>query len=556
MELLKHEEDLDLQFGLNDNKFIGKNICFNNDNNFNLNKTIDKTFFNNNINTNVTFDTELKPTYTVKEASKQCRGQYLDNKTAGFINNATETSELSKNNHINDAYTNELSDENETAIVINSKNINASAPITDVNASKTEGISSVHNMKIYNTECHNTFDKILSCKTGDVNDNTDVNENSCYHTENSNNITKTDFQNTITPLIRIDEPKVDNTSTCAIETNKANRNSEDKGCERTLEDCKHMGKKFIKAELVEEPINNLLCENESANNESTRAKSNDTREPTKQEYKSLQSNTITHEFNERSCNEFSVNEHENKCAISRTNDQSNLKTSKSMDTIQRPFTHNSDIQKPAPQQLYSPQEPCGQLKSNGRHNKFLNTLRQINEQKKQRHELEFLKRGKTIHSRDAYKKPRHIVAFEDDESPLHTINYAPDKFNDAYLSGYQDRLNVTRISPGCVTPTGKQYGDHRNNSRKPSRTSAIRTTDGKENNHSSFDVYNIETSLPYIDLEAIECHLRAATKEERRVSHQILFIATPPQIRSSYGCQLPNITNIPKQYYGFHIVPY
>lgn len=33
-----------------------------------------------------------------------------------------------------------------------------------------------------------------------------------------------------------------------------------------------------------------------------------------------------------------------------------------------------------------------------------------------------------------------------------------------------------------------------------------------------FDVYNIETAMPKIDLEAIECHLRAAREEERRVS--------------------------------------
>ena len=33
-----------------------------------------------------------------------------------------------------------------------------------------------------------------------------------------------------------------------------------------------------------------------------------------------------------------------------------------------------------------------------------------------------------------------------------------------------------------------------------------------------FDVYNIETAMPKIDLDAIETHLRAAREEERRVS--------------------------------------
>jgi hypothetical protein len=34
-----------------------------------------------------------------------------------------------------------------------------------------------------------------------------------------------------------------------------------------------------------------------------------------------------------------------------------------------------------------------------------------------------------------------------------------------------------------------------------------------------FDVYNIETAMPKIDLDAIESHLRAAREEERRVSN-------------------------------------
>jgi hypothetical protein len=37
-----------------------------------------------------------------------------------------------------------------------------------------------------------------------------------------------------------------------------------------------------------------------------------------------------------------------------------------------------------------------------------------------------------------------------------------------------------------------------------------------------FDVYNIETAMPKIDLDAIESHLRAAREEERRVSYSHL----------------------------------
>lgn len=39
-----------------------------------------------------------------------------------------------------------------------------------------------------------------------------------------------------------------------------------------------------------------------------------------------------------------------------------------------------------------------------------------------------------------------------------------------------------------------------------------------------FDVYNIETAMPKIDLDAIESHLRAAREEERRVSEYSIYI--------------------------------
>lgn len=37
-----------------------------------------------------------------------------------------------------------------------------------------------------------------------------------------------------------------------------------------------------------------------------------------------------------------------------------------------------------------------------------------------------------------------------------------------------------------------------------------------------FDVYNIETALPVIDMEAIEAHLEKAKEEEKKVSFFIL----------------------------------
>lgn len=40
----------------------------------------------------------------------------------------------------------------------------------------------------------------------------------------------------------------------------------------------------------------------------------------------------------------------------------------------------------------------------------------------------------------------------------------------------------------------------------------------------SFDVYNIETALPKLDLDAIENHLKAAKEAERRVSAENLSL--------------------------------
>ncbi|CAH1117589.1 unnamed protein product [Phaedon cochleariae] len=54
------------------------------------------------------------------------------------------------------------------------------------------------------------------------------------------------------------------------------------------------------------------------------------------------------------------------------------------------------------------------------------------------------------------------------------------------------------------------------------RRSVPMVREKKRNNDAlgGFDVYNIETAMPKIDLEAIECHLRAAREEERRAMSQ------------------------------------
>ncbi|KAG8286560.1 identical protein binding [Homalodisca vitripennis] len=51
----------------------------------------------------------------------------------------------------------------------------------------------------------------------------------------------------------------------------------------------------------------------------------------------------------------------------------------------------------------------------------------------------------------------------------------------------------------------------------------------------SFDVYNIETAMPTIDLDAIENHLKAAREEERRFSHKA---SPPPPLNQLRGLRL------------------
>lgn len=166
--------------------------------------------------------------------------------------------------------------------------------------------------------------------------------------------------------------------------------------------------------------------------------------------------------------------------------------------------------------------------SSGRHSKFLTTLQHMNEKRSSDFSVEeLLHSGKSKSYSDSYKTRVHTVTFADDERPLQTINYARDRFDDSYLSGYHDQVSsyrtrispsgydglTTKISPGCRTTrispseytgltgrtrisptasagrtktspagsTGRQSPGCRG-----SRRMAKRTTDGKENNYSKY----------------------------------------------------------------------
>ncbi|RVE45181.1 hypothetical protein evm_010204 [Chilo suppressalis] len=69
------------------------------------------------------------------------------------------------------------------------------------------------------------------------------------------------------------------------------------------------------------------------------------------------------------------------------------------------------------------------------------------------------------------------------------------------------------------TRTPKNRHKETNSSRDPARTAqntSVQKTIAKDSDLECFDVYNIETALPKLDLDAIENHLRAAKEAERR----------------------------------------
>ncbi|KPJ06476.1 hypothetical protein RR48_14215 [Papilio machaon] len=89
-----------------------------------------------------------------------------------------------------------------------------------------------------------------------------------------------------------------------------------------------------------------------------------------------------------------------------------------------------------------------------------------------------------------------------------------------YSTSSKCRKNST-ILPNAKKACSDRYSSQATAIKSPTtqNTASVRTLDNaKEYDLDSFDVYNIETALPKIDLDAIESHLKAAKEAERRLS--------------------------------------
>ncbi|XP_013168102.1 PREDICTED: uncharacterized protein LOC106118093 [Papilio xuthus] len=87
-----------------------------------------------------------------------------------------------------------------------------------------------------------------------------------------------------------------------------------------------------------------------------------------------------------------------------------------------------------------------------------------------------------------------------------------------YSTSSKFRKNST-ILPNAKKACSDRYSSQTSAIKSPNTksTASVRTLDkAKEYDLDSFDVYNIETALPKIDLDAIESHLKAAKEAERR----------------------------------------
>ncbi|CAB3250142.1 unnamed protein product [Arctia plantaginis] len=86
------------------------------------------------------------------------------------------------------------------------------------------------------------------------------------------------------------------------------------------------------------------------------------------------------------------------------------------------------------------------------------------------------------------------------------------KKNDNHLSGTHYAINSTND-----TKTKTKQNETKSSSRNAQKKTSVRKNDNaKDLELGCFDVYNIETALPKLDLDAIENHLKAAKEAERR----------------------------------------
>lgn len=506
------KEEYPLKHILNNNRFLSNEMCSNStfsDNivNCNLNKSIDKNYLCNNINTNVTFDNEIKTTYTINNSTNRARGQYLvsNNETPGL-----EAASCFQTDNQNMIDFNRVSKRND----INLLSDDFSGTKFDISQTNTENFT--HN----ENNCPFRNDILSDVSQNDRTNKTDVNENICgnvnYH--NINNDMKDDIGNLIC------------NEHCATEDNQ-NQVINKTG---SVEQFSRSHKIKVVDDQYNQRIYNESKDKELVNLVSTLEKSSENQDKTVSNDDNTTANKCVDKTPEQSIDTLvnnnddiktpfelepsKENEHEessinsnmklvnqsigmegnksigatNYSYIRQTTEPTILTKSQSMKNIGASSVHKNEINKPS-----SPQESCRNFYDKGysdsknnvhvRHDKFLNTLKQLKEKQLRASEQSLfensLARERSKHYRDTYKRRLNKVTFEDDERPLHTINYAHGEFEDGYLSGYKNDMNFsrdgTRISPGCAS-TGKQYPGSRGSLRRSAKSSSIRN-DGKEN---------------------------------------------------------------------------
>ncbi|CAH0603058.1 unnamed protein product [Chrysodeixis includens] len=88
--------------------------------------------------------------------------------------------------------------------------------------------------------------------------------------------------------------------------------------------------------------------------------------------------------------------------------------------------------------------------------------------------------------------------------------------NDNHVSVRKNSLHL-KSEPKAARDKQKEVTSSKNSYRTAQNKTSVRKNDNaKDLDLGSFDVYNIETALPKLDLDAIENHLRAAKEAERR----------------------------------------
>lgn len=475
--------------------------------------TVDGHCLNNNINAKVTFDNEIKPTYTVSESLKPIRGLICLDNTDGFdttLNSGDTEGKLvlTQQYRIDSDYNN--------LDIINSivENTNLTQKCSDNEGSH---FSLIENL----------------AQEDDPMNKIDVNENICSinnnHQEDTIPNLKGFFENLkISSYSRKDTAKLKEEllhETGNILISNVLQDNIDNKCYNNQDISENSIVLKVESEKISSYKSDTITDyydKMEDNNKTTSKNINIKDNTTDLAESSIAINQHDHdESSKQGENIFLRNslflhmkhshcEKDIQDLINAKDDVNpkNISTimNESIATVKSPSDCANEINKTTSGNKSSPQDPCNtvsevtdQIKNTTekRHTKFLNTLKHMNEKKRPTvlSFEEFLNRGRSRPCSESYKTRVHTVTFADDEKPLHTINYARERFDDAYLSGYHDQVTSSRVrtSPcsserARLSPTGsaRKLSPGTRTSTRRLLKSANRTPDGKENSYSKY----------------------------------------------------------------------